>query len=111
MVEIDTTSLSTDIQKLTDHLKSGDFFAVMAHPTAQLKTTKIEATGENQYRITADLTMLGKTNSITFPATVTTDKGISLTSEFSLDRTRWGMDYGTDKVEKSVAMSVTVKQQ
>ncbi len=109
-VEIDTTSLSTEIDKLTEHLKSGDFFAVMAHPTARIQSTKIEQTSDDQYLITADLTMLGKTAPVTFPATVSTDGKVTLESQFTLDRTQWGMDYAVDKVEKEVAMSVTVNR-
>src|SRR5687767_6469535 len=34
-VEIDTTSLYSDNPKLTQHLKSPDFFGVKSHPTAK----------------------------------------------------------------------------
>src|SRR5688572_17686342 len=41
-VEIDTTSLYSDNPKLTQHLKSPDFFGVKTHPKAKFVSTKVE---------------------------------------------------------------------
>ena len=41
-VTIDTTSIFSDDEKLTGHLKGGDFFNVKDNPTAKFVTTKIE---------------------------------------------------------------------
>src|SRR5690606_240143 len=70
-LDIDTTSLSTDIAKLTTHLKSPDFFDVRQHPKASFKSTKVTA-GEKpgQCTITGDLTLHGVTKSIKAPATI-----------------------------------------
>lgn len=109
-VEIDTASLTTEIEKLTNHLKSADFFNVNEHPKATFTSTKIEPAGEGQVKVTGDLTLLGKTQSITFPATVDTDETFSLQAEFKIDRTQFGMDYGTDSVLKEVDMTIAVKE-
>ncbi len=109
-VEIDATSLSTDIEKLTNHLRSPDFFDVLQHPKATFQSTSIQMAGDGQVTVIGDLTLLGKTHSITFPATVSIDDGVVLKSEFSIDRTQFGMDYGTDKVEKQVTLSVSVRE-
>jgi polyisoprenoid-binding protein YceI len=107
-VAIQTESLSTDIEKLTNHLKSPDFFAVKVFPEATFKSTKIEPAGDGKVNITGDLTLLDTTKSITLPATVTTDDRLKLNAEFTIDRTEFGMDYGQDGVKKEVAMTVTV---
>lgn len=107
-VEIETASLSTEIPKLTDHLKSPDFFEVRQHPKATFQSTGIEDAGDGTVKITGDLTLRGITRSISFPATVSTADGLSLKAEFTVDRTDFGMNYGVDKVEKPVAMTVTV---
>jgi len=107
-VQIDTTSLYTEIDKLTDHLKSPDFFDVRQHPQATFKSTVIEHDNAGGVKITGDLTLLGKTQSITFPATVSAASGLSLKAEFKIDRTQFGMNFGLDNVEKEVAMTVTV---
>lgn len=108
-VDIDTTSLKTDIEKLTDHLKSADFFNVNEHPTAKFASTKIEAGADGQSTITGNLTLLGVTKEISFPAKVAVQDGkLSLQAEFTIDRSEFGMTYGEGKVEYPVKMTVTV---
>lgn len=106
--EIETESLTTDIDKLTNHLKSPDFFNVREHPKVTFQSTSVEPEEAGKVKITGDLTLLGKTESISFPATVSFDDGLALKAEFEIDRTKFGMDYGTDKVEKVVEMTITV---
>ncbi len=45
-LEIDTTSIWSDNDKLTEHLKSDDFFGVEAHPASTFTSTSIVADGE-----------------------------------------------------------------
>src|ERR1035438_144808 len=66
-LDIDTDSLYPDNEKLTTHLKSPDFFGVKSNPKAKFVSTKVEK-AIGSYQITGDLTLLGKTKSITFPA-------------------------------------------
>lgn len=107
-VEIDTTSLYSDNPKLTNHLKSPDFFGVKTHPTSKFVSTKVDKDG-SEYRITGDLTLLGKTKSITFPAQITLKGGaLNLTSKFTIDRTQWGMTYGSGKVDDDVTLAVKI---
>lgn len=107
-VDIKTESLTTGIDKLTNHLKSPDFFDVREHPKATFQSTAIEADGEQKVKITGDLTLLGVTKSISFPATVSIGEDLSLKAVFTIDRTQFGMDYGLEGVEKDVEMTVTV---
>ncbi|GAB3531257.1 YceI family protein [Pontibacter brevis] len=103
---IDMTSITdTDItnpdfnKKLTDHLKSEDFFSVAKHPTATFKITKVTPVtkpkaGQPNYTITGDLTIKGITNDITFPANVKTDgKSAEADTKIELDRTKWDIKY------------------
>jgi polyisoprenoid-binding protein YceI len=110
-VDIETASLSTEIGKLTDHLKSADFFDVRQHPQARFVSTSIQPGEGQQVTIVGDLTLLGQTKSITFPATVNTADGLQVQSEFSIDRTEFGMDYGVDRVEKPVALTIAIDTQ
>jgi polyisoprenoid-binding protein YceI len=106
--EIDCTSLYSDTPKLTDHLKSPDFFGVKDHPKATFKTTKVEKSDKG-YTITGDLTLLGKTKPVTMPATVTAaGDTLTLTSEFKINRNDWGMTYGKGKVDDLVSLKLTV---
>jgi polyisoprenoid-binding protein YceI len=109
-IEIDTASLFTEIgQKLTDHLKSPDFFEVREYPKATFESTKIAAGTAGKATITGKLSLHGVTKEISFPATVEVgEKGVTLTSEFSIDRTQFGMTYGEGKVEPKVSMTVVI---
>ena len=96
---IDMNSLSvTDLEagkgkeKLEGHLKSKDFFNVGANPTATFEITS--ATGGN---VTGNLTMMGVTKSVTFPASINVgDQGVSVTTpDFTINRTDFGLKYGS----------------
>jgi polyisoprenoid-binding protein YceI len=107
-VEIDTDSLYSDNEKLTGHLKSPDFFGVKDNPKATFKTTKVEKTDKG-YTITGDLTMIGKTKSVSFPASATENGGaLSISTSFPIDRTEWGMNYGKGKIDDKVMLKVAV---
>jgi polyisoprenoid-binding protein YceI len=103
---MDMTSITdTDItnetfnKKLTDHLKSEDFFSVEKHPTSTFKITKAAPiagakTGEANYTITGDLTIKGITHPVTFPATVkVSGNSAEATARFDVDRTKWDIKY------------------
>ena len=107
-VEIDTDSLYSDDAKLTGHLKNADFFDVKNNPKATFKSTKVEK-GERGYKVTGDLTLLGKTKPVTFPATITEKDGkVTVAASFSIDRTDWGMNYGKGKIDDKVELGIEV---
>ena len=108
-VDIDTTSLWSDNDNLTKHLKNPDFFAVNDHPKATFKSTKVEKTDAG-YTITGDLTMLGKTKPVTIPAkAAVAGDTLTLTSEFKIAKSNWGMNYGKGMIEDDVALKLDVK--
>lgn len=107
--DIDTTSLFTAIPKLTDHLKTADFFEVREYPTAKFQSTKVVPGKDGAATVTGKLTLHGKTQEISFPATVTVGaNGVTLKSDFTINRSEFGMTYGAGKVEDKVSLSVVV---
>lgn len=106
-VDIDVASIFSDDPKLTAHLKGADFFAVNDNPKATFKTTKIVKDGD-KYNVTGDFTLLGKTKSITFPATITTGDTFTLKASFTIKRSDYGMTYGAGKINDEVALTVNV---
>lgn len=100
--EIDMNSMTcTDLsgggaEKLIGHLKSDDFFGVANHGTANLKITKAVWQGENNYKITGDLTIKGTTKEIKFPASITEEGGkIMANATIIVDRTEYDIRYGS----------------
>ncbi|MEW4565928.1 YceI family protein [Bremerella sp. JC770] len=107
-VVIETASLETEIEKLTNHLKSPDFFDVRENPEAKFVSKKIETADDGTVTITGDLTLLKETKPVSFPATVKVGKDITLDAEFKINRTDFGMNYGTDNVHEDVTMTIKV---
>ncbi|MEU6812927.1 YceI family protein [Streptomyces sp. NPDC046831] len=60
MAGIDTGSADRD-----GHLKSADFFKIDEFPAMTFRSTKAEALGGDDYRLTGDLTVLGVTKPVT----------------------------------------------
>jgi polyisoprenoid-binding protein YceI len=107
-VTIDTTSLWSDNEKLTGHLKSPDFFDVKTNPTSKFTTSRIEKDGD-KYKITGELTLNGKKKAISFPATITTTGGaLKIDSEFKINKADFGMTYGQGKIHDDVTITVKV---
>lgn len=102
-----TTVKTTDIKdadsntKFMGHISSDDFFGTTKYPTATFKITKVAylkgaAADANNANITGDLTIKGKTNSITFPAKVGVKNGIAAASgTATVDRTKYDIKYGS----------------
>ncbi|HVV84134.1 MAG TPA: YceI family protein [Kofleriaceae bacterium] len=63
-VEIEAASIDTKEPKRDDHLRSADFFDVEKFPTLTFASTKVEAAGDEQLRVTGDLTIHGVTRSV-----------------------------------------------
>jgi len=85
-VVIDTTSLWADDDRLTNHLKSADFFEVETYPTATFNSTSIEV-AEDGYKITGNLNLHGVEKQIAFPAKIEVLEGaVRAQAEFSINR-------------------------
>lgn len=93
-VTIDMSSVTTDNERLTGHLKSPDFFDVAQFPTARFTSTRIEPKEDGTARVTGNLTLHGMTKQISFPATVMVS-GDSATAkaEFGINRKDFGIVY------------------
>ena len=101
---LDMKSLSSDSKGLTTHLKNQDFFDVSKYPTAKLLLNKAVPRGNGVYQMTGFLTIKGIQKGISFPAEVyETDDGKLMTkAKLSIDRTSWGITYGSGKFFKDL---------
>lgn len=102
---IDMTSIDDDdgSARLVSHLKSEDFFAVDSYPTSTLTVTALQRNDGDSYIVTGDLTILGITNEIVFPAQFTSQgELLRATADIVIDRTRWNMTYSSGSVFKEL---------
>lgn len=111
-VDIDMKSVFSDADKLTDHLKTGDFFEVEKYPKSTFVSTKIisdSAKGENSYTVTGDLEMRGTKKSITFPAKIAVnDEKVDVDAEFAINRKDFGIVYA-GKADDLIRDNVVIK--
>lgn len=96
-IDIETNSLYTEPEKLVGHLKSADFFKVEQFPTATFESTSIVPAPAGSpagatHMVTGNLTMAGKTNTVSFPAAINVN-GTTVTSKaaFKINRQEWGL--------------------
>ena len=114
-VDIDATSLTSDTEKLTGHLKSGDFFDVAKNPKATFASTEIKKGGEKgaTHTVTGNLTIKGITKSVTFPATVTvTGDAATVDAEFAINRRDFSLNYPgmpNDLIRDDVVIKLAIR--
>ena len=112
---INTASVKADADKLTEHLKTADFFDVAKFPQAIFTSTEIKSGGDKgaSHTITGNFQLHGITKSISFPATISvTPEAINVESTFSINRRDFGINYAgpTDNlIRDDVVMSLHIK--
>lgn len=86
--------------KLEGHLKNADFFDVAKFPSATFEITKVTKVMNNpdmSHTVSGNLTLMGISKNISMPASITMADGKVMASvkDFAINRTDWGMKYGT----------------
>lgn len=102
---------------LDAHLKNEDFFDVAKYPSVKFDITKVDdlaagteskVAGANK-TVSGNLTIKDKTVNVTFPAKVDiTANGLTMVSNFTINRQDWGLTYGTDGDAKDWMISQEV---
>lgn len=85
--------------RLSEHLKSEDFFAVMKYPETRFISKEI-LTGEGgAITLQGDLEIKGVTAPITIPVMIAKEESgkLILSGKAAVDRTLWDLRYGSDK--------------
>ncbi len=115
-VDIETASIYANVDQLTQHLKTPDFFDVEKFPKATFTSTKVEpdpAGGADSYNVTGDFDLHGVKKSITFPATIKVNSDdVEVKSEFSINRKDFGISYAgkaDDLIRDGVVIRLDLK--
>jgi len=133
---IDMTSLKVDPASVTEadkkpadleaHLKNEDFFNVAKNPTSDFKITSVadlagdlpkDAVAGANKTVSGNLTLLGKSVNVSFPAKVTVADGkAGIEAKFTVNRADWGIKFGTDEtdpaewmISKDIEIGINVK--
>ncbi|WP_284463687.1 YceI family protein [Chryseobacterium sp.] len=132
---IDMTSIKVDPASVTEkdkkpadleaHLKNPDFFDVAKNPTSDFKITSVtdlkeapkDAVAGANKTVSGNLTLMGKTMNVTFPAKVdVVDNTAAIQAKFTVNRTDWGIKFGTSEadpaewmISKDIEIAIDVK--
>ncbi len=114
-VAIDLSSVDAKIGKLTEHLKSPDFFDVTKYPQATFASSEIKSGGEKgaSHTVTGTLDLHGVKKTVTFPATIKVEAdAVSVAGEFAINRKDFGIVYAgkaDDLIRDEVVLKLSVK--
>lgn len=93
MNSIEVTDLSGEgKEQLEGHLKNDDFFGVDKYDTSKLVITEASPKSGNTYAVIGDLSIKGKTESVSFDMEVSES---TANGSVSIDRTKYGIRYGS----------------
>lgn len=103
-VTVDTTSISTGTAAFDKHLQSADMFDAAKYPTIKFVSDKFVFNGDKVAEIVGNLTLLGKTQTVTLKANQFNCYQSPMLKrevcggdfETTIDRTAFGMNYGVD---------------
>src|SRR5947208_10094627 len=105
---IDAASVDTSEPKRDAHLRSVDFLDVARYPTIAFRSTRIERADGGHWRVTGDLTLLGRTRPVLLDVDSSTSEGTrpSAHATTTIDRRDFGMTYAGFAVGKQVVITI-----
>ena len=103
-ISFDATSVNSGTPAFDKHLQSADIFNAAAHPTIKFVSDKFSFNGDKVSEVTGTLTLLGKTQPVTFKSNgfncyespMLKREVCGGDFETTIDRTSFGMNYGVD---------------
>lgn len=99
-VTVQATSIDTNEPKRDGHLRSDDFFAVETFPVLSFVSTKVVATGSDQYAVEGDLTIRDVTKRIEVPVSFLGtakdpwgNEKVAFEAELTVNRKEFGLNW------------------
>jgi polyisoprenoid-binding protein YceI len=100
-VTVQLDSLTTNDDRRDGHLRSPDFFHVEQHPTMTFKSTSIEGSDPNHFKLHGDLTIKGETHPLVLNVTkegegknpFSGNRVLAYSAEGTLNRKDWGLNW------------------
>ncbi|CAL9569414.1 YceI family protein [Streptomyces sp. enrichment culture] len=115
-IDVKMESIDTGNADRDGHLKSADFFRTDEFPTMTFRSTKAEALGGDDYRITGDLSILGVTRPITIDLEFNGaakdpfgNERVGFEGKAELLRSEWGLTWNAALETGGVLISDKIK--
>ena len=98
VAEVDADSIDTNMADRDAHLRSPDFFDAASFPKLSFSSTRIERSGDGQYKAHGDLSIRGVTKPVVFDLTIHGqakdpwgNERVAFTLESAVDRSEFGL--------------------
>ncbi|MEU0944532.1 YceI family protein [Streptomyces canus] len=115
-IDVKMDSIDTGSADRDGHLKSADFFKTDEFPTMTFRSTKAEALGDEDYRITGDLTILGTTKPLTIDLEFNGaakdpfgNERVGFEGKAEIKRSEWGLTWNAALETGGVLVSDKIK--
>ena len=116
-VSLPVTAIDTFVDKLDEHLKSGDFFDAGKFPNATFKSTSVAAAGTNKLTVTGDLTIRDVTKPVTLDVTLNgagehpmlKKQAIGFSATGTIKRSDFGVGAYAPNVSDDVQLRITTE--
>ncbi|MFI8074784.1 YceI family protein [Streptomyces sp. NPDC086033] len=115
-IDVKMDSIDTGSADRDGHLKSADFFKIEEFPTMTFRSTKAEALGDEDYRITGDLTILGTTKPLTIDLEFNGaakdpfgNERVGFEGKAEIKRSDWGLTWNAALETGGVLVSEKIK--
>ncbi|MFG2467515.1 YceI family protein [Streptomyces canus] len=115
-IDVKMDSINTGSADRDGHLKSADFFKIEEFPTMTFRSTKAEALGDEDYRITGDLTILGTTKPLTIDLEFNGaakdpfgNERVGFEGKAEIKRSDWGLTWNAALETGGVLVSEKIK--
>ena len=116
-VTMPLTAMNSFVDKLDEHLASGDFFDVVKFPNATFKSTSVAAAGTNKLTVTGDLTIKDITRPVTLDVTLNgageypmlKKQAIGFSATATIKRSDFGVGAYAPNVSDEVQLRITTE--
>lgn len=116
-ITLETGSINTGTEAFNNHLKGKDFFNAEAFPQATFKSSKVVFDGEKVTAVVGDLTLLGKTQTVTLKANhygcydnpMLKRQVCGGDFETTIQRSEFGMTYGLPFIPNDIKLVIQVE--
>ena len=116
-IAIEMGSINTGTEAFNNHLKGKDFFNAEAFPQATFKSSKVVFEGEKVVAVVGDLTLLGKSQTVTLKANhygcydnpMLKRQVCGGDFETTIQRADFGMSYGLPFIPNDIKLVIQVE--
>ena len=116
-VTLPLSGLESNVQAFNDHLLSDDFFDAAQFPEATFRSTSVEADGDDELKITGELTIKGITKEVVLEADInligehpmTGKQTAGFDAEVTIKRSDFGLGMFVPNVADEIELHITTE--